>query len=187
MEENYKDAIKKIEPEMEKSVSFLREEFAKIRTSRISAVLIEGIKVDYFGEKLSLKQLATISTAGPRQLIVQPWDASYLALIEKAVRQSGISGSPKMEKGAVLVSFPPLSEDYRKDILKQAGDLAEAVRRTIRKWREKAWEEIQNKTRGGAIREDDKYRAKDELQKLVDKYNKEIKNELDRKEKEIME
>ncbi len=184
----YKEIIKKVISEMDKSFAFLEVELQKIRTSRVSPSLIENIEVDCFGQKFPLKQLAAISLgAEARQLIIQPWDKSYFESIEKALFRSGSSGSPAVDKDVIRVSFPSLSEDYRKDLLKKIQDLAEAVRQTIRKWREEAWDEIQDKTREGQIREDDKFRGKDELQDLIDEYNKKIEERIERKKREIME
>lgn len=185
--ESYKDVIKGIEPEIKKSFSFLEEELQKIRGSRVSISLIEDLEVECFGKKFPLKQLAAISLGeGPRELIINPWDESYIEGIEKALLKYS-SGSPSVQGKIIKLSFPPLSEEYRKELIQKINNLAEAVRQTIRKWREKAWSEIQEKTRQGEIREDDKYRAKDELQELVDDYNQKIADKIAQKKREIME
>lgn len=183
---DHKDIIKKIEPEMERSLRFLEEELQKIRSSRVLPSLIEDIEVECFGQRFPLKQLAAVSLGSePRQLVVQPWDASYLEAIEKALSKN-TSGSALVQEGVIRVSFPPLSEEYRQDLVKKINQLAEAVRQTIRKWREKGWAEVQEKERAGEIREDDKFRAKDELQELVQKYNEKIEEKIEQKKKEIM-
>ena len=184
---DYKDIIKKVKPEMEKSLQFLERELQKIRTSRVSPSLIEDIEVECFGQKFPLKQLAAISVGESRELIIQPWDKSYIESIEKALSKSGPSGSAVVDKDIIRLSFPALSEDYRKDLIKKVCDLGEAVRQTVRKWREKAWDEIQDKTREGEIREDDKFRAKKELQDLIDEYNDKIEKLVEAKKEEILE
>lgn len=183
----YKEIIEKIKPEIDKTISFLERELTKFRIGRASPSLVENIVVECFGEKFPLKQLAAISLPGPRQILVQPWDKSYVESIEKAILQSGLGISPVVDKDVIRISLPSLSEEYRKDLLRVLSEKQEEARKTIRRWREKAWDEIQERFKEGEIREDDKFRAKDELQDLVDEYNKKIEEMGERKKKEIME
>jgi len=132
-----------------------------------------------------LKQLAAISTPELRQILIQPWDKSYLKPIQEALSQSTIGTSPIVDKDLVRLSLPPLTEEYRKNLLKILSEKMEEARKTIRRWREEAWGEIQEKTKEGEIREDDKFRAKDELQDLVDEYSQKIEEIGERKKKEI--
>jgi ribosome recycling factor len=173
----YDEIIKKIEPEMEKAIEFLEKEMAKLRTSRVSPSLVEDI--------VALKQLATISVSGPREILIQPWDKSYLESIEKSISQSSIVASPVIDKEAIRLSFPQLTEEYRKSLEKVISEKQENARKTIRHWREEAWREVQDKQRAGDISEDNKFRAKDDLQDLVDKYNKKIEEMGENKKKEI--
>ncbi len=184
---NYEEIIKKIEPEMEKSFNFLEKELQKIHSSRVSPSLVEDLEIECFGQKLPLKQLAALSIGEARQIIIQPWDKSYLEGIEKALLRAGISGSAITDKDLIRLSFPPLTEDYRKELIKKIQALAELSRQTIRKWREKAWTEIQEKFQQSEIREDDKFKAKNKLQELIDKYNKKIEQTGERKKREILE
>jgi len=183
----YKEIINKVKPEMEKVVSFLERELAKIRTGRASASLVEDIVVDCFGQKFPLKQLASISSPEPKQIIIQPWDKSYIEGIEKAISRSSLGSAPIVDKDIIRISLPPLSEEYRKTLARILSEKQEEARKTIRHWRGEAWEQVQNETKTGEIREDDKFRAKDELQKIVDEYNKKIEDIGKRKEKEIFE
>ncbi len=185
MSEDYKQIIKKVEPEMEKAFRFLEQELSKIHPFGSLAVLIENIKVPFFGQEFLLKQLGSISVQGSRELVVYPWDKSYCEAIAFAISKSGISCQAVVDKQVVKVTFPPLSEESRKDIIRKVHELAEKTRQTIRKFRERAWDEIQTKQRAGQIREDDKFRAKDELQKLIDKYNEKIKELVEKKDNEI--
>ncbi len=187
MPEDYKQIIKKAEPEMERAFVFLEQELAKIHTARVSPAIIENIKVPFFGQEFILKQLGSISVQSPRELVVHPWDQSYLEPIASAISKSGISGQTAVDKQQVKIIFPPLSEEYRKDITKKVHEMAEKIHQTIRKIRERSWAEIQRKQRAGEVREDDKYRAKDELQALIDKYQEKIKELIERKEKELKE
>lgn len=183
----HKEIIEKIKPEMDKTISFLKRELAKIRTGRASVSLVEDIIVDCFGQKFPLKQLAAISSPEPKQIVIQPWDKSYIESIEKAVSQSSLGTSPIVDKDILRINLPPLSDDYRKTLARVLSEKQEEARKTIRHWRGEAWEEIQEKTKQGEIREDDKFRAKDELQKLVDEHNKKIEEMGERKKKEILE
>ena len=181
----YDEIIKKIEPEMEKAIEFLEKEMAKLRTSRVSPSLVEDIVADCFGQKFPLKQLATISVSGPREILIQPWDKSYLESIEKSISRSSIVASPVIDKETIRLSFPQLTEEYRKSLEKVISEKQENARKTIRHWREEAWREVQDKQRSGDISEDNKFRAKDDLQDLVDKYNKKIEEMGENKKKEI--
>jgi len=183
----YKEIINKIRPELDKVIGFLDRELAKIRTGRASISLVEDIIADCFDKTLPLKQLGAITLSGPRQILIQPWDKSYLESIEKAIRQAGGGLNPIVDKDAIRINLSPLSEEFRKDLLRVLSEKQEEVRKTIRRWREEAWGEIQRKFKEGEIREDDKFRAKDELQDLIDEYNQKIEELGERKKKEIME
>lgn len=184
---NHKEIINKIRPELDKVIAFLDRELQKIRTGRASPSLVEDIVVECFSQKFPLKQLSAISIPEPKQILIQPWDKSYIEGIVKALEQTGIGANPIVDKDAVRISLPPLSEDYRKDLLRLISEKEEQARQTIRRWREEAWDEIQERFREGKIREDDKFRAKDELQELVDEYNEKIEKIGEKKKKEISE
>jgi len=181
----HKEILNRIRPEMDKVVNFLDRELAKFRTGRASPSLVEDVVVECFGQKFPLKQLSTISIPETRQILIQPWDRSYIEGIVKALSETGIGANPVVDKETVRINLPPLSEDYRKSLLHLVSEKQEEARRTIRKWREEAWDEIQERFREGKIREDDKFRAKDELQELVDEYNEKIEKMGEKKEKEI--
>lgn len=183
---DYKAIIQKIKPHCAETLSFLERELAKIRTGRASVALVENITVDFFGNKLSLKQLGAISCPEPRQILVQPWDKSYIEPIEKALSSSSLLGAkPVVDKDSIRVTLPQPTEELRKNMIRVVSEKMEEARKTIRRWREEAWREIQDLAREGKIREDDKFRAKDELQKLVDEYNDKIEEMGERKRREI--
>lgn len=181
----YKEIIEKIKPELDKAVDFFGKELAKIRTGQASPALVEDVQVNISGQLMPLKQLAGISCPERRLIVVQPWDKSYLEPIEKALQQSSLGSSPVVDKDVVRVHLPQLTQEYRQKLAKLLGEKAEDTRKTIRKWRDEAWDEIQVLTRKGEIREDDKFRAKDDLQKLVDEYGKKIDTFVERKKQEI--
>jgi len=182
----YKEFIDKVRPEFEKSFAFLDSQIDKIRTSRANPSLVEDLPVDCFGSKFTLKQLAAISCPEPNQIVIQPWDTSYIEPIEKAVLQSGLGMSSAVDKNVIRLSLPLLTEEYRHSLVKVLHAKAEEGRQTMRHWREDAWNKIQQAQRDKKISEDDKFKGKEELQKLIDEYNKKIKELIERKEKELL-
>ena len=183
----YKENINKVKPEMERVINFLIQEIAVIRTDRASPSLVENMMIDCYGQKMPLKQLATISLSGPRQILISPWDRAMILFIERTILESGLGINPVVEKDSIRLSLPPLSEEYRKDLLRTLSEKLEEARVKIRHWREEVWREVQDGFRQGKIREDDKFRAKDELQEIIDQYNEKIEEIGERKKKEIME
>ncbi len=181
----YQEIINKIKPELDKTIEFLEKELAKIRTSGASVSLVEDIEIECFGQNFSLKQLAAISVPKPREIVIQPWDKSYLESIEKALARSSLGANPIVDSEVVRLVLPPLSTEYREDLLKVIAQKKEEARQTIRKWRGEAWDSIQEFTKEGKIREDDKFRAKDKLQELIDDYNEKVEEMTKNKEKEI--
>lgn len=184
---NYKDIIEKIKPEFDKVMSFFENELTKIRTSRASPSLVENIVVDYLGQRFPLKQLAAISCPQPRQIVIQPWDSSYIEPMTSAISKSSLGAAPIVDKDLIRITLPSLSVEYRQSLSKMISEKAEQAKITIRHWREKAWKEIQDNFKEGKIREDDKFKSKDELQDLIDEYHEKIETARKNKEKEIME
>jgi len=184
---SYQEIINKIKPECDKVTAFLDRELAKIRTGRASPALIEDVVVDCFGQKFPLKQLAAISVPEARQLLVQPWDKSYVEGIVLALSKTGTGANPIVDKDAIRINLPPLTADYRQDLLRLVSEKQEEARVTVRRWREDAWNQIQAGFREGIIREDDKFRAKDDLQELLDDYSKKIEEIGEKKKKEVAE
>ena len=182
----YKEIIDKIRPELNKTISFLERELAKIRTGRATPSLVEDIVCECFGQKFPLKQLAAISIPEPKQILIQPWDKSYIEGIVRALEKTGIGANPIVDKEVIRINLPPLTEEYRKELLRLLFQKQEEARKTIRRWREEAWDEIQEGYREGKIREDDKFLGKDELQELIDEYNQKIENLGEKKKKEII-
>jgi len=184
---NYKDFINKIKPELDKVFSFLERELAKIRTGRATPSLVEDVVVDCFGQRFPLKQLAAISIPEPKQILIQPWDKSYIEGIVKSLEKTGTGANPIVDKDVVRINLPPLSEEYRKNLIRLISEKQEEARKTMRHWRDDVWEEVQNKSREGKVREDDKFRAKEEIQDLIDEYGEKIEKIGEKKKKEIME
>ncbi|MGA2764224.1 MAG: ribosome recycling factor [Spirochaetia bacterium] len=175
------------EERMKKSIQALHEEFKTLRGSRASQALFEKIRVDYYGNKVPLNQVATISIPEARLVIIQPWDRSVLAEIEKAIQKSELSVNPNNDGKVIRISIPPLTEDRRKELVKHTKNTAEQSRVSVRGVRRDANEEIKKAKGDSELSEDEAKKATDEIQKLTDKYIEEINKLLEAKEKEILE
>jgi len=182
----YKEFIDKAKPEFEKAFKFFEGEMAKIRTSRASPALVEDIEVNAFNQKFPLKQLGAISSPQTNQLVIQPWDASYIEPIEKAIQASGLGMSCIVDKNLIRLNLPLLTEEYRSALSKTLGEKAEQCKQTIRHAREDCWNKIQVAQKAKELSEDDKFRGKDELQKVVDSYQEKIKNLVEKKKTELI-
>ncbi|RPJ05565.1 MAG: ribosome recycling factor [Spirochaetaceae bacterium] len=178
---------KNTEEKMKKAIHALGVEFNGLRTGRASAALFDNIKVDYYGQKTPLHQVATISIPEARLVVIQPWDKSVLGEIEKAIQKSELSVNPNNDGKVVRISIPPLTEERRKELVKVAKSKAEATRVSVRNIRRDANEDFKGLQKSGEISEDDLKRSTDEIQKLTDKYIEEINKVLEVKEKEILE
>ena len=172
--------------QFEDIISHLHAELQKLRTARANPAMVEDLQADYYGTKTPLKQLGSISVPEPRQLLISPWDKSVLAAIEKAIRDSGLGLNPANEGDKIRVTVPQLTEERRKGLTKIAGKTGEVTRVRLRNLREELTKEIKKEFEEKAITEDDKFRVQEELQKVMDEYNKKVKDLQDTKEKEIM-
>ncbi len=181
----YKKIIEKAKPEMDKTISYLGEELKKIRADRATPSLVEDIVVDCFDQRLPLKQLAAISCPEQRQILIQPWDKNYTKDIIVALQKAEAELSPMVEGDSIRITLPPLTEEYRQKLLHLLSGKKEEARVSLKRAREEAWKEIQEKTKAGEIGEDDKFRGKDELQKVVDEYNEKIEGLIKKREEEI--
>ncbi len=181
----YKELIDNIKPDLDRTVEYLKSELNKLRIGRATPAMVEDLEIECYDQKMPLKQLANISVQ-PRVIIIQPWDKRVLENIEKGISRSALGLSPTVDGEVVRINLPPLTEEKRKELAKIINEKAEEARVSIRHKREEAWKEIQELERKGEIREDDKFRGKDELQKMVDEYNKKVDEMKTKKESEIM-
>ncbi len=172
---------------MKKSLGALQDDFNTIRTGRASASLFDKIRVEYYGQKTPLSQVATISIPEPRLVVIQPWDKALLGEIEKAIQTSELSVNPNNDGKVIRINIPPLTEERRKEYVKVAKNMAEQGRVAIRNIRREANEDLKKQHKAGNISEDDEKRLVDEVQKLTDTNIEKINNLLDSKEKEILE
>lgn len=171
---------------MEAALNYLKDELAKLRGSRAQSSLIEDLDVASYDTTYKLKELASISVPTPNSIIVQPWDKAIVDDIQKAISSSSLNVSSAVDGEQIRISIPPLSEERRREMVRLVREKREEVRISIRRARDEAWEEAQERQKGGEISEDEKFRTKDELQKLVDEHNKKIDELVALKEKEMM-
>jgi ribosome recycling factor len=181
------EVISSNEERMKKTVASLKEGFAAIRTGRASAALFDRIRVDAYGEKSPLNQMANISVPEARLIVVQPWDINLIGEIEKAIRASELSLNPSNDGKVIRISIPPLTEERRKELVKLAKSQAEQSRVSIRNIRRDGNDELKKLLKDSKITEDDESKGVAELQKLTDSYINQVNHVLEEKEKEIME
>jgi len=182
------ESIKAVyEERMKKTVSALHDEFNAIRTGRASPALLDKVRVDYYGQKTPLSQVATISVPEARLIVIQPWDRSLFSEIEKAILKSDLGLNPSNDGKVLRIAIPPLTEQRRKELVKTARNIAEQSRVAIRNIRREGLEELKKLQSAGGVAEDAVKKEEAELQKLTDAYIAQIGQILETKEKEIME
>ena len=172
---------------MEKSVSSLKHEYNSIRAGRANAAILDKIQVDYYGCPTPVNQMAAISVPEARILAIQPWDASTLSLIEKAILASDIGINPSNDGRIIRLVFPALTEERRKQLSKEVAQYAEEAKVQVRNVRRDALEDYKTKKKNSEITEDDLKNAEKDIQNLTDKFVKEIDDITAAKEKEILE
>lgn len=172
---------------MKKSIQALKDEFNTIRTGRASASLFDKIRVDYYGEKSPLSQVATVSIPEARLVVIQPWDKNLIGEIEKAIQKSELSLNPSNDGKVIRIAIPPLTEERRKELAKHAKAVAEQSRVAVRNIRRDGNDELKKAQKDGTITEDELKASEDSIQKETDKFIQEINKILENKEKEIME
>ncbi len=174
------------ERRMEKSVESLDREFRRLRTGRATPALLEGIQVEYYGNKVPLQQIASVMVQG-RTLVVKPWDKSVIGEIQRAIQASGLGLTPQSDGTVVRIPVPPLSDERRQELVKLVKKLAEEARVAVRNVRRDLMETVRGWEKEGTLSEDERRRAEDQIQKLTDRYIEKVNDLLARKEKEILE
>lgn len=176
-----------IEERMNKRVDGFHGELKTIRAGRANASVLDKITVDYYGTPTPVQQLGSISSPEPRMLVVQPWDASVLGEIEKAILKSEIGIAPQNDGKVIRLNFPPLTEERRKELVKQVKKYSEEAKVQIRNVRRDSLEDYKTKKKNSEITEDDLKSIEKDIQTLTDKFIKEIDDITADKEKEILE
>ena len=180
------DIIKSATEHMGKTISVLRSEMNSIRAGRANPQLLDNIKVDYYGTPTPISQVGNISAPEPRMLVISPWDAKLIPLIEKAIRVSDLGINPVNDGKIIRLAIPELTEERRKELVKTVHKLGEEAKVAIRNVRRDANDALKKMQKNSEITEDELKRFEDEMQKLTDKYGKSIEDTLKEKEKEIL-
>jgi ribosome recycling factor len=180
------DLKKDAQARMAKSVEALRHELAKIRTGRAHPSLLDHITVDYYGTETPIKQVANVTAEDARTLAVSPWEKSMVQAVEKAIMQSDLGLNPNTAGTVIRVPMPPLTEERRRDLIKVARQEAEQGRVAIRNIRRDANSELKEMVKEKMISEDDERRGQELIQKLTDKFVKEVDQVLEEKEADLM-
>jgi ribosome recycling factor len=176
------EIFKSTEEDMKKAVQYFKNEIAGLRTGRASTALVEEIKVDYYGSKVPIKQLASISVPEANQIVLQVWDKGAVELVEKAIIEN-LNLTPQKQGNLLRLTLPPLTEERRRELVRMLHKMAEEARVAVRNIRRDAKELIEDQE---GISEDEIKRALERLQKLTDKYIEEINHLTEAKEKEIL-
>src|SRR5690606_16030268 len=170
-----------------KAVEAMRREFNAVRTGKASPALLDTVRVDAYGSKMALNQVASVSTPEPRMLIVQPWDKSLMNEIEKAIRNSELGLNPANDGNIIRVPIPALNEERRRELVKHLHKLAEEGRVAVRHARQEANKDVKRRQSDHELSDDDARREMDRIQKLTDEYIAKIDQLLKSKEEEVME
>ncbi|MBQ1350848.1 MAG: ribosome recycling factor [Ruminococcus sp.] len=182
-----KEQLKKAEERMGRRIDHLCKEYSEIRAGRANPAVLDKVKVDYYGAPTPVNQLAAVSVTEARTLTIQPWDTSILRQIEKAIQKSDIGINPNNDGKVIRMQFPPLTEDRRKDIVKDVQKLAEETKVQIRNVRRETIEKLKAMKKASELTEDDLKQGEKKTQELTDKFTKKVDSISADKQKEIME
>lgn len=180
------EIIEKAKNKMNKSIDFMLEEFATIRAGRANPGVLDKVKVDYYGAPTPVNQLAAVSVAEARILVISPYDKSILKQIEKAIQASDIGINPQNDGQVLRLIFPQLTEDRRKEIVKDVKKIGEEGKVSVRSIRRDAIDKVKAMKKNGDLTEDDLKIAEEKIQKITDKSVKEIDELVAKKEKEVL-
>jgi ribosome recycling factor len=180
-------ALKEAGEKMGKAIVVLKDELAGIRTGRATPALLSRIVVDYYGTQVPIQQLAGFSVPEPRTLLIQPYDKNAISSMEKAIMSSDLGITPGNDGNVIRLSFPPLTEERRKELIKLVHHRGEEARVAVRNIRRHSKEELERLERDGGISEDDLVRAEKELQKLTDRHVADVDEVIAHKEAELKE
>lgn len=181
-----KEILHSTEEKMKKCFESVTREFAEVRTGRASPMIVEGLHIDYYGTPTLLKQLASISVPDAHLIVIQPWDVTAIVEIEKAILKSNLGITPSNDGKVVRLSVPQLSKERREELAKVIHKMAEDGRVSLRTIRRDSKEHVEKLEKDKVISEDDRFRAIEDMQKIVDKYIAKIDELLKSKEKEVL-
>ncbi|QNL45492.1 ribosome recycling factor [Oscillibacter hominis] len=181
-----KEEYKVYEEKMKKSIESVSADFASVRAGRANAAVLDRISVDYYGTPTPIQQIASIASPDPRSLVIQPWDASAVKAIEKAIQNSDLGINPQNDGKSIRLNFPQLTEERRKELVKQIHKYSEGGKVAVRNIRRDAMDHFKKLEKSSEITEDEMKQVEKDLQKLTDDSCKEIDRLLEKKEKELM-
>ena len=179
------EILQDLEAKMKKTVEATHREFNTVRTGRASAAIVEGIKIEYYGQEVPLRQIAGISIPDARLIVIQPWDPTALSGLEKAILKSDIGITPTNDGKVIRLSVPPLTQERREELVKLVRKMAEDGKISLRSARHVANDAIDKLEKEKKISEDDRFNGHKDTQKLIDKYSEEIDKSFKAKEEEI--
>ena len=172
--------------EINKIAEFLSKEYNQLNIGRASPMILDGVSVESYGSHVPLKNVASVSIEDPKTLRIAPWDKNQIKEIEKAIVSSNLGLSVAVDTAGIRVIFPQLTTETRETLVKVLKEKLEENRITVRKERERIWDEVQKLEKEGKITEDERFRAKDDLQKVIDEINQKLEDIFIRKEKEVL-
>jgi ribosome recycling factor len=175
------------EERMKKSLASFRRELSMIRTGKASTALLDGVKVECYGQVMPLNHVASVSVPEPRLILIQPWDRTIVTSVEKAIHKSDLGLVPNIDGGVIRLSVPPLTEERRRDLVKLVRKHAEEARVSMRNIRRDTNDVLKKSEKDGKIAEDESHKIQDRIQTITDKFVADIDETLAAKEKEIME
>ncbi len=176
---NFKTELKKVE-------EFLGKEYSQLNIGRASPMVLDGVSIEVYGARQPIKNVASVSIEDPKTLRIAPWDKNQIKDIEKAINASNLGLSVATDDLGIRVIFPQLTTETREKLVKVLKEKLEEQRITARRERERVWEEIQTEESSGKMTEDEKFRAKDDLQKIIDETNNSLEATFEKKKKEVM-
>lgn len=181
-----KEVFQDVEEHMKKALEHFHHELKTLRTGRASLAMLDSVMVEYYGSPTPISQVANLSVADAHLIVAQPWEAKNIPEIEKAIRQSNLGLNPSNDGKVIRIPIPQLTEERRKELVKQAHGMAEASRNGVRQARREGNDALKKLEKDKEISQDEEHRGMDEVQKLHDKYIAEINTALEHKEKDIM-
>ncbi len=182
-----KDVLANMKSHMDKTVESLRREYQKVRTGRANTALLDDIRIDYYGTPSPLSQVATLSVPEPRTITLQPWETKMISVIEKAIMNANLGLTPTNDGKVIRLNLPALTEERRKEIVKQLKKMAEEAKVAARNIRRDANDELKKLEKNKKISEDELKRAEKEVQEVTNSYIAKLDEVLAHKEKEVME
>ncbi len=182
-----KTVIKNADEKMGKTVNHLETQFSEVRAGRANPSVLDKVRIDYYGTPTPVNQVAAVSVTEARTLTIQPWDSSLLRTIEKAIQTSDVGINPQNDGKVIRMIFPPLSEDRRKDIVKDIAKMGEEAKVAVRAIRREAMDKLKSMKKSGEITEDDQKHGEKKIQDITDSHIKSIDSATEKKQKQIME